>query len=167
MGLSDVGNRKSAFLQAFDTSTPEEVVIVMDAHIHECARPRSRICCFLGQTTVLCSAGLSPLTEDLQALREVAWTLKGALCAHQHQKTRPGGQSLEGEAGSGYMGGKEQGDRSWKLHGRGAGTLLSAGPQTGPQAKSTNTCHCSVGWGDGREGPTEPHVQLSPKELLE
>ena len=145
MGLSDVGNRKSAFLQAFDTSTPiptpDEVVIVMDAHIHECARPRSRICCFLGQTTVLCSAGLSPLTEDLQALREVAWTLKGALCAHQHQKTRPGGQSLEGEAGSGYMGGKEQGDRSWKLHGRGAGTLLSAGPQTGPQAKSTNTCH--------------------------
>ena len=26
---------------------------------------------------------------------------------------------------------------------------------------------CSVGWGDGREGPTEPHIQLSPKELLE
>ena len=145
MGLSDVGNRKSAFLQAFDTftpiPTPEEAVIVMDAHIHERARPRSRICCFLGQTRVLCSAGLSPLTEALQALREAAWALKGALCAHQHQKTWPGGWSLEAEAGSRYMGGKEQGDRSWQLHGGDAGTLLSAGPQTGPQAKSTNTCH--------------------------
>ena len=48
MGLSDLGTGSLLFLQAFDTSTPiptpEEVAIVMDAHVRECARPRSRIC---------------------------------------------------------------------------------------------------------------------------
>lgn len=146
MGLSDLGTGSLLFLQAFDTSTPiptpEEVAIVMDAHVRECARPRSRICCFLGQTRVLCSVGLSPLTgSPLQALREVAWALKGALCAHQHQKTGLEGGPWRERRCSGYLGGKEQGDRSWELHGGGAGTLLSAGPRTGPQAKSTNTCH--------------------------
>lgn len=149
MGLSYFGNRKSAFLQVLDTSTPiptpEEVVIVMDAHIRECARPRSRTFCFLGQTRVRYSAGLSPLTgSPLQALREVAWALKGALCAHLHQKTQPGRRSLEGEEMLRVPGGEGAGRLFLELHAGGAGTLLSAGPQTGPQAKNTSTCHISL-----------------------
>lgn len=135
---------------------------------------RSRICCFLDQTRVLCSAGLSPPTESpLQALRENCVGSEGGLCTHQHQKT-----SLEGSPWREEMlrvPGREGTRRSllgaawW----RGWDSAVRWATYRPPSQEHQHLSYfivksrhlCSVEWGDGREGPTEPHIQLSPKSF--
>lgn len=139
---------------------------MMDTHICECAHPRSRTFCFLGQTRVRYSAGLSPLTgSPLQALREVACIRRPGLAGGPWREKRC----------SGCPGGKEEGDSSWSYMGEGLGLCCPLGHGQAPKQEHQHLSYfivksrhlCSVGWGDGREGPTEPHIQLSPKERLE
>lgn len=115
---------------------------------------------------------LAPVASPLPSLRKATWAVKAALGGHQKDWTQQG--PSEGGGRDAWGPRREQTDSAGAGGSRGWEAGLGPGPRAlgagHPQrrlpssvAKSRNVCYS--GSGERREGPTKPHVSLSPEGI--
>lgn len=154
------------------TSTPAPEEVLIYAYIWECVHPVSRIFCLLGWTRVLYSAGVSPLMECplLPPQRGGMGSEGDPVCPSEEAWTWQ--VSLSGRSDAqGTWEGRSKGDCSQSCWWRGWAAAVRWAKDRPPSQEYQHLSYfvvkprnlCSVGCRDGREGPTEHHVQLSPR----